>query len=168
MASLPDNKLLSELSIPGTHNTMTFHTQQTGNDWVFCQSWGLLLQMLMGIRFLDIRCRSFDEGLPIHHEAYYLETNFNSVLWEVTNYLSDHPQEFVMNVQEEYRNGGRGWGTETFSQKVDRYLSYYPGFIYTGGSLNPTVAEMRGKIVILTRHYTYQYLNWNDFVVENH
>ena len=169
MASLSDTKQLSELSIPGTHNTMSFHTQQVGNDWVYCQSWGLLLQMLIGIRFFDIRCRNYDDALPIHHGSYYLDVTLNGVLWEVTDYLDDHPKEFfVMNVQEEYSEGGRGSGTETFAQKVDRFTNNYISYIYKGGSSNPTVAEMRGKIVILTQYVSNNFLNWNGFVVENH
>ena len=115
MASLADTKHLSELSIPGTHDTMSFHTVQPGNDWVWCQSWGLLLQMLIGIRFFDIRGRNYNDDLPIHHGSYHLGVNLDGVLRDVTSYLDDHPNEFfVMNVQEEYTEGGRGWGTETF------------------------------------------------------
>ena len=148
---------------------MSFHTAAPGNDWVWCQSWGLLLQMLIGIRFFDIRGRNYNSDLPIHHGSYYLDVTFDGVLREVTSYLDNHPNEFfVMNVQEEYTEGGRGWGTETFAEKVNRFTGYYSGYIYKGGSSNPTVAEMRGKIVILTQYHDNNFLNWGGFVVENH
>ena len=55
--------------------------------------------MLMGIRFFDIRCKNFDEILPIHHEDYYLGSTFNDVLREVTNYPSDHPHDVGQEIK---------------------------------------------------------------------
>ena len=122
MATLPDEKCLSELSIPGTHNTMSFHTQQLGNDLVWCQSLDLELQISMGIRFFDIRCRNFDDVLPLHHEQFFLDCYFDDVLGRVTKYLKEHPHEFfIMNVQEEYHEGrarNRDRNIRTESQQI--------------------------------------------------
>ena len=170
MTNLPNDKHLSELSIPGTHDTMAFHTQQVGNDWVWCQCWGLGLQMSMEICFFDIRCRNFNNDLPLHHEQYYLDCRFDDVLRRVTEYLNEHPHEFfIMNVQEEYPQGGRGTGTETFAQKVNRYLAGFSDFVYSGESENSMVAEMRGKIIILAHVDIHSpYLGWDDFIIDNH
>ena len=53
MKRLPDNKKLSELSIPGTHDTCA----RFGGDFAQCQSLALRDQFSIGLRFLDIRCR---------------------------------------------------------------------------------------------------------------
>src|SRR5438874_2499396 len=51
MGALPDQLRLSELSIPGTHDSMSFH----GGDAVQTQSMPLSTQLESGIRVLDIR-----------------------------------------------------------------------------------------------------------------
>ena len=168
MASLPDTKHLSELSIPGTHATMTFNAQHTGNGLVICQSWGLAVQMLMGIRFFDLGCQNFDSGLPIYYENFDLNCTLSDVLWEVTSYLSEHPQEaFVMNVYQTSKHLGRRRAAKRFFQKLNRYLDRYSSFIYRGGSTNPTVAEMRGKIVVINDDLNSRFNGENDFVVED-
>ena len=100
---------------------------------------------------------------------HYLNCDFKYVLQETADYLGRHPSEFViMNVQEEYETGKRGTGTKTFDEKVTECLENMSGYIYKGGRNNPTVAEMRGKIVILTRSRPVDYcLRWSDFIVEN-
>src|SRR5262245_27175119 len=55
MKKLADSKKLSELTIPGTHDTCALH----GGDIPKCQAWSLKDQLEAGIRFIDIRCRHF-------------------------------------------------------------------------------------------------------------
>ena len=52
MSVLPDSVRLSELSLPGTHETMSLF----GTDSVKNQTMTLPLQLESGIRVLDIRC----------------------------------------------------------------------------------------------------------------
>ena len=164
MSKLPDSTHLSELSIPGTHDTMSYETQKIGVPWVWCQCLDLETQLKMGIRFLDIRCRDFGEGLPLHHDVYYLNRNFNDGLEIVSNYLRNHIWEFVVvNVQEEHSNTG-----ESFTNKVHDVLDRYGGIVYEGGK-NPTLSDIRGKIVVLAHFNTTRpYLKWDEFEVENH
>jgi 1-phosphatidylinositol phosphodiesterase len=63
MTDLKDNVLLSELSIPGTHDTMSFY----GGDAVQTQGMSLPNQLISGIRVLDIRCRNSRNTFPIYH-----------------------------------------------------------------------------------------------------
>ncbi|KAJ8273609.1 hypothetical protein GJAV_G00103560 [Gymnothorax javanicus] len=67
MASIPDGRPLSEVTLPGTHNTMAFY----GGALVECQSWSLDLQLQAGVRFLDIRVRHVNGTLTIHHGVVY-------------------------------------------------------------------------------------------------
>ena len=134
---------------------------------------GLKLQMSMGIRFLDIRCRNLNDylnDLPLHHGIYFLDCCFNDVLRIVTEYLNKHPNEFfLINVQEEDVYNTPETGTETFAQKVNRHLADFSDFIYNGELKNPTVADMRGKIIILAHYNQHSpYLGWGAFIVENH
>ena len=101
----------------------------------------------------------------MYHDNSFVNSTLNEVLWDVANYLDDHPQElFVLNIQQVSNNR---LTTETFTQNVNRYLNRYSSYIYRGGSTNPTVAEMRGRVVIITQDRTRFSLKLDDFVVEN-
>ncbi|MEA2687549.1 MAG: 1-phosphatidylinositol phosphodiesterase, partial [Candidatus Eremiobacteraeota bacterium] len=52
MTALNNGVLLSELSIPGTHDTMAVY----GGDAVAAQTMSLENQLKSGIRLIDIRC----------------------------------------------------------------------------------------------------------------
>ncbi|WII35187.1 hypothetical protein [Paenibacillus thiaminolyticus] len=55
MSLIRDDARLSELSIPGTHYSMAYRTNQPATDHVYTQSMPLNTQLNSGIRYLDIR-----------------------------------------------------------------------------------------------------------------
>ena len=62
MSYLPDDALLSALSIPGTHDAAT----STLNLWSKCQSLSLGAQLNAGVRCFDLRPTGTDD-LMIYH-----------------------------------------------------------------------------------------------------
>ncbi len=145
MTSLKDDVPLSELSIPGTHDSMS---REHGGDIAETQSMSLPNQLESGIRALDIRCRHIQDVFAIHHGSVFQGMYFGDVLATVVNFLKDHPGETVlMRVQEEYdpANNTRSFA-ETFRE---RYWKPNITYMWQGTSSNPTLGELRGKIVIL-------------------
>merc|ERR1719500_2399426 len=67
MSLIPDSMRLSNITIPGTHNTMTYRLGEVPiggvEGWAQNQYASLVDQLRMGIRFLDIRMRHV--GHPI-------------------------------------------------------------------------------------------------------
>ena len=61
MKKIADGTQLGSVSMPGTHDTMTFKRSSVGCDvmkgFTTCQTWDLSQQLHAGIRFLDIRLR---------------------------------------------------------------------------------------------------------------
>ncbi len=54
MKNIPDDTNVSNISIPGTHNSGTFdYTIPIKN--ADCQSWSYIDQLRAGIRYLDLR-----------------------------------------------------------------------------------------------------------------
>ena len=142
MQRLPSSTSLAQLSIPGTHDSMA----RDGGPAVWTQSLSLLVQLMVGVRFLDIRCRHFNDDLPIHHGSYYQNANFDDVLLTTISFLDSHPSETVlMRVKEEYDASGN---TRSFSEQVQISLNRHPGRFWTQNRI-PTLGESRGKIVIL-------------------
>ncbi|XP_028820176.1 uncharacterized protein LOC114770419 isoform X1 [Denticeps clupeoides] len=141
MAHLPDNRSISEVTMPGTHNTMALY----GSPLAECQSWTLSLQLQAGVRFLDIRVRYKNNNLTIHHGISYQYAHFGDVLQGVANFLQQHPSEMVlMRLREELSETG------DIYHAVVRYIHQYASWDMLWHSRRvPTVGEARGKLIIL-------------------
>lgn len=131
MARIPDDAYLSSLSIPGTHDTMTFDL--VTNDVFQCQNHDLKTQLAAGLRYFDIRGRllvdasvtSFQEGrradpkIGIFHGHVPTGYMFEDVLQTMFSFLDAHPSEgIIMRVKQEgapvpYGDPGKEWATGT-------------------------------------------------------
>ena len=169
MSKLPDSRMISDMSIPGTHDTMTYTTKQVGSGWVWCQSWPLRVQLNMGVRFLDLRCRHFRNSLPLHHDSFFLDTHFDKVLSEIVMFLRDHPSEVVIaNVQEEYKPEENSPNI-SFDDTVKSYLGEVDSYVYKYMGDIPTLRELRGKMIIMSNkeYATSPFLPWSTFNISN-
>jgi 1-phosphatidylinositol phosphodiesterase len=143
MSNLPDSRRLSQISMPGTHDTMSFY----GGDIVQTQSLPLAEQLRSGIRALDVRCRHYYNSFAIHHGFVYQNANFDDVLINVQQFLAANPREtVVMRVKEEYNAEGNN---RSFADTFNSYVARYPNLFWRYNSNNPTLGEIRGKIVVL-------------------
>ena len=150
MTALKNDLRLSDLTIPGTHDTMSLH----GTDYVRTQTMDLWSQLVSGVRVLDIRCAIAGEQFKIYHGNIYQNANFTDVLRTVTVFLHQNPGETVMmRVKEENTND-----PEMFENIF--HLAYWQGpyrsYMWRGKNPNPTLDEVRGKIVILQDFARYQ------------
>ena len=91
MSTIPDTTKLNQMSIPGTHDTMTAHDKKgwfSGCKGVFkslclTQEWKLLEQLRNGIRFIDIRISQdtrYRRKFWIYHGDIYLDVRLKKVL----------------------------------------------------------------------------------------
>jgi 1-phosphatidylinositol phosphodiesterase len=146
MQSLPDTYLLSQLSVPGSHDAGARFEPVSGT--AKCQSLTIADQLTAGIRFLDIRCRHIGDAFAIHHGSIYQNMNFDDVLNACFSFLSSNPGEsIIMCVKEEYDPSNN---TRTFEQTFNSYTQKNPSKWYLGASV-PTLGSVRGKIVLLRR-----------------
>ncbi|KAM3858149.1 1-phosphatidylinositol phosphodiesterase [Diretmus argenteus] len=141
MAGIPDSWLLSEVTMPGTHNTMALY----GGAFAECQSWNLTSQLHAGVRFLDIRVRHFRGNLTIHHGVAYQLTHFGHVLEDVADFLRHYPSETVlMRLKEEFSETYNIYGA------VVKYIHRHAHWdLLWHSRLMPTLGEVRGKIIVL-------------------
>ncbi|MEU3184679.1 phosphatidylinositol-specific phospholipase C [Streptomyces sp. NPDC006923] len=143
LAGFADSTPLRQLTIPGTHNSGA----RVGGLWVACQDTSVADQLNSGIRFLDVRCRAFDNAFSIHHAAYYQNLNFDDVLGACRDFLRAHPSETVlMRVKQEY-------STESDAEFRRIFDTYLDGrgwrSLFRLDPTLPTLGEARGRIVLL-------------------
>uniref|UniRef100_A0A4W6CGC8 Si:dkey-266f7.9 n=1 Tax=Lates calcarifer TaxID=8187 RepID=A0A4W6CGC8_LATCA len=141
MATIPDDQPLSEVTMPGTHNTMALY----GGVYAECQTWSLASQLQAGVRFLDVRLRHVKGNLTIHHGVSYQRAHFGHVLEGVTDFLREYPSEAVlMRVKEEFSET-----YDIYGAVVDYINRYAHWDLLWHSRLVPTMGEARGKLIIL-------------------
>ncbi|GJC78088.1 1-phosphatidylinositol phosphodiesterase [Colletotrichum liriopes] len=154
MRAIPDDVNLTSLSIPGTHDTMTYDLD---NRVFQCQNHNLSAQLHAGMRYLDIRGRLVNDTIGIYHASMPTGYSYTDVLLTVFGFLDDHPSEtVVMRLKEEGRP--LGVNTMTFEDAFNFYLhnstATSPGAQAHFRKHNPrkpypTLGALRGKIFLL-------------------
>ncbi|WP_445519220.1 phosphatidylinositol-specific phospholipase C [Streptomyces sp. NEAU-174] len=143
LSAIADATPVQRLTLPGTHDSGA----RFGGPWTECQNTAIADQLAGGIRFLDIRCRAFDNAFPIHHGAFYQHLNFDDVLGACRSFLSAHPSETVlMRVKQEYSEESAA----EFRRIFDSYLDdkgWRP--LFRLDSTLPTLGQARGRVVLL-------------------
>jgi 1-phosphatidylinositol phosphodiesterase len=155
MAMLDDSRPLSEVVLPGTHDSATANVQLA--YFSKCQALDIGGQLEAGFRYLDIRLGVSKDKLKLMHGFTNCTTSgwpwagtltFDSVLGQCYDFLSAHPTEtIVLAVKHEH-------GSETaeqFEAILSAYISEKPEAWLLTDAI-PTVGEARGKLVLL-RHY---------------
>jgi 1-phosphatidylinositol phosphodiesterase len=146
MGSLDGTYSLSRFSIPGTHDAGAMYEPWPGT--AICQSLTIAEQLAAGVRFLDIRCRNYENAFAIHHGSIYQHLNFDDVINTCSAFLTSNPTEcIIMSVKEEYTAYNN---TLTFEQIFDTYTAKNPDLWYLGATI-PILDAVRGKIVLFRR-----------------
>ena len=151
MKNIPDDFVLSEINVPGTHDSCTARV-----DFSYlsrCQSLCVTEQLEIGVRFLDIRVKADGDRLLLVHgmakcynprnkkELLYLE----DVIAEWEAFLRKNPSEtIIFSIK---RDAGAS-AEETFHILYENYLCR--GVWYLENRI-PTLGEVRGKIVLFNR-----------------
>ncbi len=147
MMFVDDNIKINQMSLPGTHDTMTY-TVDNSNISAKTQVSSLRQQLDSGIRVLDIRCKPCNNDFIIYHGIVNLGMNFKTVLDTVVSFLNDSSSETVlMNVQQE----GDSCDNSEFKNIWKRYWNQYKNYFYQNSNYNqnPTLKEIRKKILVL-------------------
>jgi 1-phosphatidylinositol phosphodiesterase len=156
MNRLDGNKKLTEITIPGTHDSATY-------DTVFmpaqCQKMSFTDQLNSGIRFLDFRLkRGFDADkdhvLWFYHGSLGLNLHFGQVINMLVDFLQRHPSETILMCVKNESDPSSESKQEKFYNDFNITISNnYPSFFYRENRI-PTLDEVRGKIVFVKRFAT--------------
>lgn len=106
MRELDDDASITTLTIPGSHDAGTAYgcKNPIARMYARCQYWNIESQLMMGIRFLDIRLKADyqDQKLKVYHGPCDQQLEFDQVLATVGLFLEINPSEFiVMRITEE-------------------------------------------------------------------
>lgn len=136
MSSLGEMRLC-EMSIPGTHDTVTGcrlnnQIETANNLFARCQTKDIRGQLNDGIRFLDIRLKLQNAELILVHGGFIYGTNFSEdVLKNCTEFLSENKTEtIIMSIKYEDPTGNEPIGA---FEAAGSLLDPYTGEVYQQG-----------------------------------
>jgi 1-phosphatidylinositol phosphodiesterase len=162
MTPLTDTVRLSQLSIPGTHETMLFHNTEY-------QAMHLTAQLQSGIRSLDVEGLLEGQRLGVYGGYGSPQDYLDDVLNEVTNFLAVHRGETILIRISKAPSSNATTFEQVFRDKYFKSRAY-SGFFWQPTGLNdPLLGQVRGKIVVLqnfpstTTPATFYGLDWSRF-----
>lgn len=147
MADLNDDRAINTLSIPGTHDSGATHSiaDLSGK----CQSLTIEEQLVIGVRFFDIRLKLNNNELNVVHSFVDQGIGFDEVLLDMVDYLTEHPTEFlIVSIKEDADPSG---SDVSFTEKLEATLRACE-LVNTDTQLPETVGEARGRIHIISRY----------------
>ncbi|OAA76565.1 Phosphatidylinositol-specific phospholipase [Akanthomyces lecanii RCEF 1005] len=155
MGGLRNDTLLTSLSVPGTHDTMTY---AIGSDVLQCQNRNLTVQLAAGLRYFDIRARVRDDALHIYHGDGDTGFSYQDVLLELFAFLAQNPTEaIVMRLKQEGAPLG-DHNTLTFEQafnyawhnsSITAKQAAQHMYAWDPAAPLPTLGDLRSKIFVL-------------------
>jgi 1-phosphatidylinositol phosphodiesterase len=157
MSSVDGSKRVSELSIPGTHDSASRYIDPTEHHLdlsprLTTQTAGIREQLDSGIRFLDIRVGYTDNAFKLYHEDVYLNLAFGPVRDVCKDFLDAHPGEtIILSLKKESQAPTDGNDNNvTFQDRFSAYVDQNPGLWYLDNRI-PKLGGARGKIVLFRR-----------------
>lgn len=143
MKYIPDNVLVSDLSIPGTHDAATYNITKgflEGNSYI-CQSKDFNTQLAGGVRLFDLRPGGSD--LMIYHSSKSTKITLSTALGYMKTYITNNPTEgciaFIKNEN--------SWTDTNVSPTLATYASNMVNY-----TEKLTVGQLRGKILVISRN----------------
>jgi 1-phosphatidylinositol phosphodiesterase len=185
MKEMADRTPISALSIPGTHNSPTWHKALVS---VRCQAVSPREQLDNGVRFFDIRVQPEDQNDPkndkliLVHSVFPISLTgnkyFRDLERDVIRFLDDHRSETVII---SLKREGTGDATDQQLSKIVRD-HYGKSDRWWTETRWPKLGEARGKIVLLRRYalddsvkhehdnrgYGIEAENWADKATNDH
>lgn len=151
MKNIPDNTLLSDINLPGTHNSATKYVQFAFISQ--CQKSSIYEQLNIGVRFLDIRVEEAGNRLKLVHSFCncYSPADKKKLLFsedvveDCSKFLKENPSETILFSLK--RDNGSSQ-EKVFDLFFNKHLS---DKIWYKENRIPSLGEARGKIVLIRR-----------------
>lgn len=126
MTHLDDDIYVSQLSIPGTHDSATKDCSLSQGR---CQDLTIAEQLAMGIRVFDLRPTS---DLTIYHGEISCGITLSEVWEAFNNFLDDNPGEFIVTIVKWESEGDvtLGFGLGAYEDFNNNMLAFTAGDVY--------------------------------------
>lgn len=158
MAELPDDTLLKEVAIPGSHDAGTYTVLWPGRT----QSYSIGTQLSFGARYFDIRVNKTDKDYVIYHEIFNGVT-FEEVLGDIKTFITAHPSEILILDFQHFRGGSQDHVYERLTEELEKndlVLHNYTNQSDLDFISSLTVGEARGKCIVFYGETDEDFSDW--------
>lgn len=164
MKNIGDNLKISEINLPGTHNSCTKKVQF--GILSKCHNLTITEQLNIGVRFLDVRVEVFHNKLKTVHSitdcynphAFGQKLLLDNVIDDCKSFLELNPDETIIVCIK--RDDGVS-SSETFDVLFESYIKNDP--VWYKENRIPLLGEVRGRLVLANRcGYDSQNEKYND------
>lgn len=160
MKDLPDSTKLSQMTIPGTHDTAALY----GICFARTQVWTMTQQLESGLRYFDLRLRLYNDTLRAYHGFIDQKKTFDVFLKAADEFLTNNPTEgIIFEIICEYEEKNC---TKNIVQLYDEYTENYKNKIVVYNGKDLTLGEFRGKI-LMNQVFHGSTSNINNFIIQN-
>lgn len=143
MAGIDDSKSLAEISIPGTHNSLS----TSGNLYSITQTLDAADQLDMGIRYFDVRFKYRNGVLQAYHGDFKQPSTFDEFMGVVSTFLYARPTETVLiRIQNE---AGASNNEKAFFDRFKMVSNKYNDQKIIPSSITPRLRDVRGKFIFI-------------------
>ncbi len=170
MSYIHDDTKISDISIPGTHDSGATHSifDVSGK----CQDLSVKQQLRVGVRFFDLRLQLVNDEFKIVHSFVKQNLSFKKVLKDLSKFIKEYNSEFIIiSLKKEASDVN---STLDFKEKLTSDLNEYKDIISFDNELPEYINDARGKIYIMDRYgldYGLPLSYWSDdtsFEVNNY
>eukprot|EP01100_Stratorugosa_tubuloviscum_P005094 TRINITY_DN230_c1_g2_i1.p1 TRINITY_DN230_c1_g2~~TRINITY_DN230_c1_g2_i1.p1 ORF type:complete len:381 (-),score=176.84 TRINITY_DN230_c1_g2_i1:1129-2226(-) len=144
LSKIDDNKYITELSIPGTHNSAALK-----GAFSICQNKNILKQLEIGIRFLDIRCRHVQDNFLIYHGVCNQNLTFQEICEICYQFLEKNPKETILMLINKENKPKKN--KLTFEQCFLKLIENKKEEFWFLLNQNAQLFQVRRKIILLRR-----------------
>ncbi|PVF93124.1 PLC-like phosphodiesterase [Serendipita vermifera] len=150
MSTLDDSTTLQSLSIPGTHDSLTWNVTGLAASFTKTQDISLFQQLDAGVRFIDLRIGETNGMVQLYHGSVLLDQTAQlvDVFYGLYKWLDAHTSEtIIVSVKVD-----EGQNTVTLQQSVyDAVTGTDVADYWVQGTTFPTLGAARHKAVLLRR-----------------
>lgn len=154
---LDDNRLVSSLSIPGSHDSATGEGMYGVPGFGVTQTIGLAEQWRCGVRAFDLRPAVRDTELHIYHGILRTKVSFSEALDILCQQLKSNPKEFAIVLLREETESENDAERALWPSLVGDAIEKL-GDVAAYFDSDMTIGDARGKIIFISR---------NDYVGTN-
>lgn len=145
MSALGNEILLSDITIPGTHDSAAFTVSM---PFVATQKMNILQQLDAGIRYFDFRCGVRNSVVEMVHGEAYLGLTLAEVLNDMYKWLEAHANEaLIIQIKQDRKNKK---STVDFAHAVFTVL-VHRSELWRTANTTPSIGDLRGRIQLFRR-----------------
>ncbi|PVF98456.1 PLC-like phosphodiesterase [Serendipita vermifera] len=149
MSTYPDETLVQNLSIAGTHDSLTWNIFGVAAPFVQTQDLSLFDQLNNGVRFVDLRIGILSGKIRLYHSSYLLSSKAElvDIFWGLYHWLDLHPTETIL-VSMKVDNGNN---TVALRQQVYDLMNGEQKGYWVRNTTLPNLGQARRKLIPILR-----------------